>query len=236
MHFGGDLNLCRAYMPYKCNQVDGKWIVPETGQEWTPTDVHSATTDKALELMGIDKDQLSEKDYKKWRSIGKMFNFMRNYGGGDKKASEALEISLDEARAMNKGYTDSFPKVVAYQKAVEQTMLKQGYVENLLGRRYYLSNPNRFYKVGNYLIQGSCADILKKKMLEISKFIKDNKLETRMILCVHDELQFRVHPQEDWIIPSLKKIMEDTPEIQIPIIAEIEFTETNWADKKEWHG
>ena len=53
-----------------------------------------------------------------------------------------------------------------------------------------------------------------------------------MILCVHDELQFEVPPDEDWIISKIKAIMEDTPNIQVPIICEVEFTQTYWSEKK----
>lgn len=93
--FGGDVNLCRAYMPFKCKhyvggfefsdlsawderQADGSsaWLM-EDGKPWTPTDVHSATAVKALQAMEIDPNSLDEKQFKKWRSIGKSFNFMR---------------------------------------------------------------------------------------------------------------------------------------------------------------
>lgn len=114
LFFGGDTNLCRAYMPYNCvHYQTGKvydfkdiqkrkewsllregapaglhweealkegwsaWINPDTNESWIPTDVHSSTTLKALEAMGIDIETLSKADFKYWRSKGKMFNFMR---------------------------------------------------------------------------------------------------------------------------------------------------------------
>jgi DNA polymerase-1 len=232
MYFGGDLNLCRAYMPYKCYERDGKWYREEDNVLWTPTDVHSATTIKALEAMGIDWTQLDEKEFKRWRAIGKMFNFMRNYGGGDKKAAEVLDIDMEHAKALNKGYTDAFPLVIEYQKAVERAFYDKGYAQNMYGRRYYLTDSWRFYKAANYIIQGSCADMLKTKMIEIDKFLVSNKLKSKMILCVHDELQFEVPSDEDWIIPKIRAIMEDTPEVKVPIVCEVEFTETYWSDKR----
>jgi DNA polymerase-1 len=232
MYFGGDLNLCRAYMPFKCYEKDGKWYREEDHTEWTPTDVHSATTIKALDAMGIDYTTLSEKDFKRWRNIGKMFNFMRNYGGGDKKAADVLDIEIEQAKALNQGYTSAFPVVIEYQRAVERTFYEKGYAQNLYGRRYYLSDSWRYYKAANYIIQGSCADMLKDKMIRIYEYIKQNELKTRMILCVHDELQFEVPPGEDWILPHIKAIMEDTPNIQVPIVCEVEFTETYWSDKR----
>ncbi len=247
--FGGDVNLCRAYMPFKCKhyiggfefkdindwnekQADGSsaWIM-ENGKAWTPTDVHSATAIKALQAMDIDPESLDEKQFKKWRSIGKSFNFMRNYGGGDTKAAQVLEIELEQAKAMNRGYTEAFPMVVQYQKWVDSVMEKQGYIQNLYGRRYYINNPNRFYKCANYMIQGSCADMLKEKMILIDRYIKDKKLKMRMVLCVHDELIFDVPIGEEKHIISIRQMMEDAPNIHVPIVAEVERTTTTWADK-----
>lgn len=273
--FGGDTNLCRAYMPYKCvhyrtgETYDFKdvlqrkrwselrhgspqdlhwekalekgysaWVNPDTNEPWVPTDVHSSTTIKALEMMGIDPKSLSEEKFKWWRGKGKQFNFMRNYGGGDKMAAETLEIKLEEASAMNKGYTSAFPIVVVYQNQVTQAMYAKGYVQNIRGRRYYVTNSNRFYKCGNYLIQGSCADLLKEKMIEIDDFLTSNNLEDaiQMILCVHDELQFaELKPGYEWAIAKIKEIMEDCPDVMVPIVAEVEKTETTWDQKKAYH-
>lgn len=268
--FGGDTNLCRAYMPFGCVHWDtgerysydtfderrrwielragspadkhwedqlkegwSVWLVPETGLPWKPTDVHSATTLKALVIMGLDPETMSKKEIKWWRDKGKRFNFMRNYGGGDAKAAEVLEIKLSEAKAMNKGYTEAFPLVVVYQKKVERAMHNKGYAITKSGRRYYLTESRRFYKVGNYLIQGWAADMLKRKMIEIWKYIHEQKSTIRMQLCVHDELQFSVPEGEDHHIPIIRDMMEDLQEVNVPIVAEVEITETNWAEKRK---
>lgn len=271
--FGGDTNMLRAYMPYKCTHYKtgetyafktreyrirweelregspvglhweealekgySAWINPDTNEPWIPTDVHLATTLKALIAMGKDPDKMDKKDIKWWRKKGKQFNFMRNYGGGDKKAAETLEVPLEVASAMNRGYTDAFPVVVTYQENVVVGMQRKGYVVNMSGRRYYLSDPRKFYKCANYLIQGSCADILKRKMIEIDNFMTANHLhdKLRMILCVHDELQFeQLVEGVEWAIWKIKEIMEDIPEVLVPIVAEVEYTETDWSAKKK---
>lgn len=273
LYFGGDLNMCRAYMPYRCTHyktgeeydyrtVEGRkrweelregapeglhweealeqgwsaWINPDTGKPWVPTDVHMATTLKALEAMGMNPAEMDPDMLKWWRKKGKTFNFMRNYGGGDQKAAETLDITLEQAKALNKGFSDAFPLVVVYQnKVIEQARVK-GFVQNMYRRRYYLSNWNKHYKLANYLIQGSCADMLKEKMIEIDEFLTQNNVpweKVRMVLCVHDELQFEVAEEYDWVIPHIKRIMEDTPLFMVPIVAEVEFTDTNWAEKKK---
>jgi DNA polymerase-1 len=255
--FGGDVNMCRAYMPYHCfhyrtgeeynfqtiegrgrwneKQEDGEtsaWIEKDTNEPWVATDVHLATTLKALVAMGHDPKTMDKKEIKWWRKKGKIFNFMRNYGGGDKKAAETLDIPMEAASALNKGYTDAFPVVVTYQNNVVVAMSRKGYAYNSMGRRYYLYNPNKFYKVANYIIQGSCADDLKKKMIKIDTFLLENHYKTRLILCIHDELVFEVYDGEAHIISEIKKMMEDTPNVLVPIIAEVEKTKTCWADKK----
>lgn len=268
--FGGDLQLCRAYMPYKCvhyktgeeysfETVESRrrwkefregypkdlhwedilkqgwsvWVNPDTGDYWIPTDVHSQTTEKALKIIG----DMQGKDFKWWRNIGKRFNFMRLYGGGDFMAAEVLDIPIEHARAMNRGFTEAFPLVVTYQDNVIKTMRTRGFVTNLFGRRYYVSNWNKHYTCGNYLIQGSCADMLKNKMIEIDDYLEKHNLWDKlvMVLCVHDEIQFENVTGDrslDKHILAIQKIMEDTTNIKVPIVAEIDFTETSWADAK----
>jgi DNA polymerase-1 len=269
LKYGGDVNLCRAYMPFKCvhyltgeeydfvseegrkrwsevragapdkhweDQLKDNWSVwtnPDTGKPWVPTDVHSATTLRALEIMGYNPSEMDPAQIKWWRSKGKTFNFMRNYGGGDAMAAETLNIALEAAQAMNQGYSDSFPLVITYQKDVERTMRSDGFAENMSGRKYYLSDYRKFYKVANYLIQGSCADDLKEKMIKIWHWLREQGLKTRMVLCVHDEIQFAVPDNEDWCIPHIKAIMEYTPDILVPIVAEVEYTESTWNAKRK---
>lgn len=284
LFMGGDLNLCRAYMPFKCVHYEtgeaydyktregrlrwielkpgapkdkhwedllkegwSVWVMPDKdNQVWKPTDVHGATSTKALDLIFsatgdpmFDRTKMSKSELKEWRNIGKRFNFMRNYGGGDAKAAETLEIELEHAKAMNQGYSESFPLVVQYQKMVEKMVRERGYVVNLYGRRYYLfgNNVNRAYTLGNHLIQGSCADALKEKMIEIDEYLVANNLEDDIAidLCVHDELQFDCDEGVDEHIAVIKSIMEDTPKILVPIVAEVERTETTWADKKAYN-
>jgi DNA polymerase-1 len=254
--FGGDRNLCRAYMPFGCrhfqsgeiydyktvegrsrwNEKNGEvsaWLM-EDGTPWVATDVHLATTLKALDKLEIDASKLTEEQLESWRSLGKTFNFMRNYGGGPKMAAEVLEIDLEEAIAMAEGYTDAFPLVVLYQDKVSEGMRK-GYVVNMRGRRYYISDSRKFYKAGNYLIQGTSADILKEVMIKIDRLLTENDCKAKMILCVHDELQFEIPENEDWLVPKIKEIMESTTDIMVPIVAEVEFTSTNWAEKRKVH-
>lgn len=255
--FGGDLNMCRAYCPYRCRHyltgevyrfeteeekdrwsekdadgVQSAWVIPETGERWSPTDIHGASTRKALTLMGTNPDSLSESDFAMWRGLGKGVNFAKNYGVGIRGAAEQFGLEESVARALCEGYNLAFPGVLTYQRKVEQAM-HRGFAVNLYGRRYYLNDSNRFYKVANYLIQGSCASDLKDKMLLIDKMLDGTK--SCMILCIHDEIVFQIHNDETHLIPQIKSVMEYTPKVKIPIVAEIEYTETNWGEKHKYH-
>jgi DNA polymerase-1 len=262
-----DLNLCRAYMPYKCHhyltgeeykfntkkdrlkwrekQENGKsvWLMEE-GTPWVPTDVHSETSHNtlmALKYICDDKykhyshktdSPVDEKSFRKfWRYIGKMFNFMRNYGGGAAKASEALEVSMEIANALVNGWSNTFPEVSYYQKMVSKKVQNQHYATNMYGRVYYLANTDKAYKVGNYLVQGSCADMLKDYIVRIGEFLQENNCKTKLFANIHDELQFSVYEGEEWIFPYIKQIMEDVDWMKVPVVVDLEITESTWANK-----
>lgn len=265
-----DLNLCRAYMPYRCKHYltgeeydfetkegrkrwsektengESVWLLEDGITHWTPTDVHSETSHNTLISLQYkcaekykqyihDKESpVDEKSFKKfWRYIGKMFNFMRNYGGGAKKASEALEVSMEIANALVTGWSNTFPEVSYYQKQVSNKVQKNHYATNMYGRVYYLQNTEKAYKVGNYLVQGSCADELKRCIIKIGEFLKENNCKTKPMANIHDELQFLLYAGEEWIFPHIKNIMESVPWMKVPVVVDLEVTETNWAEKKE---
>jgi DNA polymerase-1 len=256
--FGGDTNLCRAYMPYKCFHIEtgeefdykteegrarwneklpnglSAWYIPEDAGPipWKPTDVHSASTRKALTLMKIDPDSLSEKEFETWRGLGKGVNFAKNYGVGIKGAAEQFGLDVHVAKALCEGYNEAFPTVLQYQVNVTKALGKRGFVSGVYGRRYYLSDSWRFYKAANYLIQGSCAHDLKQKMLLLDSLLAGKK--SAMLTCIHDEIVFRIHRTERHMVPQIKAIMEYTPKVHVPIISEVDYTETNWAAKEKY--
>lgn len=267
--FGGDTNLCRAYMPFKCVHYEtgefydymteeGKerwaemrpgspkkywedllkdgwsaWVVPETGKPWIPTDVHSSTAEKAMVLMNLDPKTVAKDVYKYWRGIGKVYNFMKTYGGGPEKSAEVLDITLEQAYAIDNGFLESFPVVRdGYQRGIEKAFMMKGYITNIYGRRYYIHNARKFYTGANYNIQGSCADDLKEKIIILDRFFTDNNLRSYMLMPIHDEVAYKIYDDEQWIVPYLCEIMKHTPLLHVPLVVEPDYTETNWAEKK----
>lgn len=221
------------------------WVV-EDGSRWIPTDLHSETAHNALLAMGYICNKKYE-DYshetehfidssifqRVWRGRGKTVNFMRNYGGGAGNASETLDIPLSTAEALVQGWSDTFPEVANYQNKVIEKMRKNKFALNMSGRMYYLQNTDKAYRVGNYLVQGSCADELKRYIIEIDDFLEENNCKTSLLSNIHDEIQFLVYEGEEWVFPYIKKIMEKVEWMKVPVVVDLEMTETNWAEKYE---
>ena len=237
---GGDTNLCRAFMPFKCIDDTGKvyqygddmsknWF-DEDGKIWEPIDLHSVTTLKAFPHLTVDHPE-----FKNYRPLGKVANFLKNYAGGVGAIMDQLGVSEDIAQALNDGYYQAFPKVLDYQKWIENTLAKQGYVSNIFGRRYYIRDFSKYYKAYNYMIQGGCADLLKNKEIKVHNYIKRNNLKSKMLLPVHDELQIQVVDGEEWIIPQIKAILDNNDEYigTLPMICDVEISRTSWADKED---
>lgn len=243
-----DMGLCRAYMPYKCyndvstvfdynninhlkNFKDKKWYECGTGKEWTPTDLHSETTKHAFP----DVDP-STPEFKKLRKLGKRCNFLKVYQGGVQALKDSLEVSQEIAEALDSAFYKAFPKIKDYQDWVVDHLSTYGYVENLYGRRYYMEDSRQFYKGCNYLIQGTCADMIKTFQINIYKFLKESNTGIKMVLPIHDELVFLVPKGKEKYIKQLKHMMEDTYDVikNIPMVSDVEVSTTNWAEKVEY--
>lgn len=216
-----DVNLSRAYIPY---QMDDK--------EWHPTDLHALT---AIHAFG--EDAPNREDWKKLRSHGKTTNFASNYGTGEKGLQEnpALkgEVSPEEITKLYQGFKKAYPGVTAYQKWVQQEITKNGYITNFYGRRYYVDSSSNAYKVANYLVQGTAADMFKNITAKIYEFLKPYK--SKMVLEIHDEIQYLIHKDEEFLIPALQELQQ--PKLDwciIPMVCDIEMTSTNWAEKDDY--
>ena len=115
-----------------------------------------------------------------------------------------------------------------YDNYIKSNIYKNGYIENLFGRRYCNISS---HEAKNYLIQGSCADYTKKLLPKIRKLIKS--LRSEMENYLHDEFAFRIYKSEMWIIPKLKEIMEQL-ESPIPMLVDLESSTTDWSEKHDF--
>lgn len=243
---GGDLNLCRAYMPFRCTHKNtgetydyrtaeqrDRWLerdaegnslwLTEDGKAWVPTDLHTMTAMKAYPHVQVDSDEFQEQ----CRPKGKTTNFASNYGAGPGALVKSLGITWEEAETLINGYNMAFPGVIAYQEKITLRHSQRGYVENHYGRRYYLKNNREAYKLANYVVQGTCADALKKAIIEMDKFLQGKK--TKMVLPVHDEQIFSVHVSEKGIENELREIMIKAFDwCLVPVNVGIDTTTTTW--------
>ena len=243
-----DKNLCRAYIPYDCTSCitdekfnpsdenclarwdSGEWL-DENGNFWSPTDLHTLTTFTAFPFLNND---IHHPEFKHYRRLGKMCNFLKNYQGGIGAIMQQLDVPQDIAKSLDDAYYKNFPGVKGYQKWVENELTNYGRVKNLYGRAYFMRSPSNYYRACNYVIQGTCADLVKIAEIKVDELLKGKK--SKFLLPIHDEFMCLIHKDEMDLIPKIKEIMQDTKvEIPlIPMISEVEYSEISWADKKEW--
>ena len=226
----GDVNMLRAYLPFNCYEKDGKWYKNEDDTEWNAVDLHTQSTQSAFPDVDVNTPE-----FKKLRSVGKRVNFALIYGASLKKVQETLaDTDPSVVAKLYNGFHDSFKDVKTYSNWVTQQWFDNGgFVQNLLGRRYYLTESKDVYKLNNYLIQGSAADIIKTVIIKIDKFLTEGNYKTRLQGCIHDELCICVAEGEHDVLYKIKELMEKTCKTYVPLVAEISVTSTNWAEKHE---
>lgn len=191
-------------------------------------DIHAST---AAKIYGKTIDEVSRDE----RSKAKRANFGIIYGITVFGLAERLEIGRDEAKQLIEGYFATFPKVKEYMERAKEDCRQKGYVETLFHRRRYLTDINsrnatvRGFAERNAInapIQGTAADIIKVAMINIHRRFKEENLRSKMILQVHDELNFSVYPDEKSRVEEIViGEMQSAFKMQVPLIAD-----SGWGD------
>ena len=195
-------------------------------------DINAAT---AAKIYGKDITEVGRDE----RNKAKRANFGIIYGITVFGLAERLEIERSEARQLIDGYFETFPKVRDYMEASKQTAREKGYVETFFHRRRYLPDINsrnatvRGFAERNAInapIQGSAADIIKVAMIRIYQRFQDEQLRSKMILQVHDELNFSVVPEEKGRVEEIVlQEMEAAYQLQVPLLADAGWG-NNWLE------
>lgn len=220
---GGDLNLCRVFIPFKCIKKDGEHYLEEAPYtKWEPLDPHGMTTKDAFDI-----DETHPK-FSEYRRIGKMGNFAIIYGATPEKISQNMNIPLELARKIYNAFFKNFKGVRDYNSYVERYLRENNYIENLLGRKYFGINA---HKGKNYLIQGSGADYTKELLRQLVDLLEDKK--SKIVLYLHDEFAFIIDKEEEYLIKDIKEIMEQM-ESPIKMLVDVEYSDTNWKEKKNY--
>ncbi len=211
-HLSGDANLIEAF-------VEGH-------------DIHAATAAK------IYKKPIEEVTREE-RSRAKTANFGIIYGISSFGLAERMGVSRSEAKQLIDGYFETYPGVKRYMDESIEKARQKGYTETLFGRRCYLPDINsnnsivRGYAERNAInapIQGTAADIIKIAMVRVAQRMKAEGLQSKMILQVHDELNFSVHPTEKELLQQIvTEEMESAAELSVPLKADCGWGK-NWLE------
>ncbi len=173
------------------------------------------------------------------RTKSKRANFGIIYGITVFGLAERLDIPRDEAKMLIDGYFETFPQVHDYMEKSKEIARQQGYVTTLFGRRRYLPDINSANSVVrgfaernaiNAPIQGTAADIIKVAMIHIYQRFKAEGIKSKMILQVHDELNFSVYPEEKERVERIViEEMQNAFHMSVPLVADSGFGE-NWLE------
>ncbi len=195
-------------------------------------DIHAATAAKIFhkQIEDVTKEE---------RRKAKSANFGIIYGISAFGLAQGLSIDRREAKMLIDGYFESFPQVMQFIENAKQTAAEKGYATTLMGRRRYLpditsrNNTVRSFAERNAVnapIQGTAADIMKVAMVRIHNRLKQEGLRTKMILQVHDELNFSVPLDErEQVQRIVMEEMQGAANLAVPLVADCGWG-ANWLE------
>ena len=186
-------------------------------------DVHGAT---AAEIFATDLEDVTAEQ----RRHAKAVNFGLIYGMSAFGLAKQLNVERKQAQQYIDQYFERYPGVKQYMETTRQFAREHGYVETVYGRRLYLPDINaRNHNVRQYAertainapMQGTAADIIKRAMIEVDRWLGERHSTTRMIMQVHDELVFEVETSEVEVVQAkVCELMQDVVELQIPLVVD----------------
>lgn len=187
-------------------------------------DIHSAT---AAEILGIPPDQIDQEQ----RRYAKVINFGLIYGMSEFGLAAQLGIERSAARAYMERYFARYPGVESYMQQTREKARQLGYVETVLGRRLWLpeiNNANGNRRQGaeraaiNAPMQGTAADIIKLAMIAVRNWLHREKLRSKLIMQVHDELVLEVPDDEVALMKNtLPDYMGHVLQLDVPLLIEV---------------
>jgi len=193
-------------------------------------DIHAAT---AAQLFGKDTLQITSD----MRRLAKTVNFGVIYGMSEYGLEQATELSREEAAQFIAAYFEKYPKVKQYLESTKEQARKTGCVQTILGRRRFIpeiNSSNRQVREAaermaiNMPVQGTSADIIKVAMINLCREMDKQRLKSKMLLQVHDELVFEVPKEELEIMRQLvPEVMTTALELSVPLKVDTK-TGNNW--------
>jgi DNA polymerase-1 len=187
-------------------------------------DIHRAT---AAEIFGVDKQAVDNEQ----RRYAKVINFGLIYGMSAFGLAQNLNIERSAAQSYIERYFARYPGVRQYMSETRELAKQQGYVETIFGRRLWvpeINSPNGNRRAGaeraaiNAPMQGTAADLIKLAMIAVNKWLADEKLQTKLIMQVHDELVLEVPDAElELVKQQLPLLMQSVATLDVPLLAEV---------------
>ena len=197
-------------------------------------DIHSTT---AAQVFGVKPSKVTAD----MRRVAKTVNFGVIYGMSDYGLEQATGLSREEAANFIAAYFEKYSRVKQYLESTKEQARKEGYVQTILGRRRSIpeiNSQNRQLREAaermaiNMPVQGTSADIIKVAMINLYREMAKRKLESKMILQVHDELIFEVPKAEREEMGKLaSELMSSALELSVPLKVDIK-TGPNWGKMK----
>jgi len=195
-------------------------------------DIHART---AAEVFGVARDQVTANQ----RRMAKVVNFGIMYGLSDFGLARDVGMLPEDARVFIDTYFRKYNRVREFIEGIKIQAREQGYVETLFRRRRYIQDirsPNRLLRQAaeriavNMPLQGSAADIMKLAMIELARFLRVERMASRMTLTVHDELVFEVPPAEqDRLVEVVPELMASVYALKVPLQVDLKLG-PNWQD------
>jgi len=193
-------------------------------------DVHTHT---ASEVFEVDVDAVTKDQRRKAKAV----NFGLIYGMSAFGLAKQLDVERGEAQEYIDRYFARYPDVAAFMGRMRRTASEKGYVETVFGRRLHIPDINskngqrRQYaerSAINAPMQGTAADIIKKAMIDVDKWITESGADVKMLLQVHDELVFEIHQNVvESSVQAIKAAMENAVQLHVPLLVEADWGK-NW--------
>jgi DNA polymerase I len=187
-------------------------------------DIHRAT---AAEIFGVDKTAVDSEQ----RRYAKVINFGLIYGMSAFGLAQNLNIERGAAANYIERYFARYPGVKAYMENTRAVAKQQGYVETYFGRRLWvpeINSPNVQRRNGaeraaiNAPMQGTAADLIKLAMIAVQNWLVSERLQSKLIMQVHDELVLEVPDGElELVKPKLPELMQNVATLSVPLLAEV---------------
>ena len=185
-------------------------------------DVHRAT---AARIFGVEPEAVT----RDMRSKAKMVNFGIIYGISAFGLARRLRIPRAEAKSIIDQYRAAHPGVQEWLDRTLEFAREHGYVETVTGRRRYVRDVNARNQTVraaaernaiNAPVQGTAADLIKLAMIRVAELLRERRARTRMLLQVHDELVFDLHPDERDLVPLVEEKMRAAIPMTVPVLVE----------------